>query len=1233
MANKATAYTNRSIHQIDLVIPRLGRTALFLIALLALPSLLHAQLSGSVSGSVADTSGGVVPGASVTATNQATQDKTRTVTGADGNFTFPLLLPGTYTIDVVAKSYQSRQLTGITVNAGDNIKLPTFTLSVGSETQTVTVSASTQILQTDNGQRGAVLESNDIQQLALESRNVTELLKVLPGVTVAPNGTGNGTIFNFLNIGVEGSPIGDGLNENGVPNRGGTSNLADGVDINDPGCNCWSIATMNPDMVQQVSVQTSNFGADVSHGPVVVNNISKSGTSSYHGSVYFYGRNDDLNANDWVSNHNDTPRGHAYYYYPGANLGGPFPFTHKKLLFWFGYESIRQNTGNATQLTSYIPTADMLAGNFGPTAANNTACPGGMGGSITGTYCADLAGTRLPDGTVVGQGTRPDGIIPSQFLDPGAAVLAKIWPAANENPANTPGNYNYFTVLPGLHNGWLLRARVDYNLSEKDKIFVSYQTGYDSSIVGSHIYWTPSNSIPFPGGSLQAEETSKVLAGHFTHIFSPTLTNEMVGSVGYANNPTSAPNVKAVYRSTLGYPTGAGYGTVFNTGDPWIPSYSSAGNQTFPDFEQQDIFSGGTGYPLLKEAPSAYDNVIKILGPHTIKVGFFYEMVNNDQGNFNTPNGTLQFNKGFNGNAVTGTLTGSPLNPTANFVMGNATSYSESSANPKGDMAYKTISFYGDDIWKATRQLTLQFGIRFDHMGRWYDRGIWGIPAFFPDRVQSDFNSGKANPGLYWHAIDSSIPKSGVSAPGLVASPRFGVAYDFYGNGKTVFRGGWGVYRWGDQWGDYSGALTIAQGVQNYGLPGSTTVLLSQIGSHQGSLVPTTAGAGTVYAVNPNDNNVPTTYAYNLTVSQQLPWNSLLEIAYVGNQTDNALVGGGSGATLSGGDYINQNKMALGALFQPDPVTGITAPNPEDPTHDLYGNPLPNKDADYDPYGYAYGTNAIYVVNHTGYSNYNGAQISWVRRGPHLTFNLNYTHSKSLGTDLSINPFSLHGNYGVESIDRPNVINTSYTYNVLKAYHGNNWLISGVVNNWMISGITTWQGGGNLQALATPNFSASLTYTGIPAAYKGVGTGYGAPTYYGTTAGVTIMPALTCPPGAGLAANQHVKANCFTPPAIGTFGPRNYPYLSGPSYTDTDLAIAKSFHVTEGQTLTLRGSAFNFINHPLGAYSGNVLNLYYDTDYASKAATNVTPSGFGVTNSKAGAPVQRIIELSLKYAF
>jgi hypothetical protein len=173
-------------------------------------------------------------------------------------------------------------------------------------------------------------------------------------------------------------------------------------------------------------------------------------------------------------------------------------------------------------------------------------------------------------------------------------------------------------------------------------------------------------------------------------------------------------------------------------------------------------------------------------------------------------------------------------------------------------------------------------------------------------------------------------------------------------------------------------------------------------------------------------------------------------------------------------------------------------------------------------------------LDHAGYANYNALQVVWLRQAKNLAYNLSYTHSKALGTDLSINPFSLHGNYGVLGFDRPNVIATSYSYNARNVYRGGNKLVSGAVNNWMVSGITAWQGGGNLQALSSPNFGLTLRYSSsLP---SGVNPGYGSATYYGTTAKTAIMPVTTCNPGSGLAEGQHVKASCFAPPAIGTIG-------------------------------------------------------------------------------------------------
>src|SRR5665213_3271007 len=420
----------------------------------------HAQVSATVSGTVYDGTGAVIPGAIVTITNDATKAKRNGVSNGEGYFAFPALLSGTYSVRIEAKGFKAFEQHGIPLSAGDVRKLPNLVLAIGDTGQTVTVeSGSAQIIPVENGQRAAVLDYKDIQQLAIQGRNLSELLKVLPGVTSTANGLNNGSSFDPTVVTVGSSAVGNGLNANGAVNRGGTSQLSDGVDVDDPGCDCNSIAILNPDMTQEVSVQTSNFGADAPRGPVVINAISKSGGSEYHGGGYLYARNDVLNANDWQRDHAGTKRGSAHYYYPGGNFGGPVPFTHKKLLGWFGYERILQNTGNANRLQSFIPTADMLAGNFTNTPANVAFCKGNLSAGAT-NGCNDLTGTILPDGTIIGVGSRPAGIIPAQFLDPGAKALASFWPAANANPATTPGGYNYNQVIPGQHNGYLFRARV-----------------------------------------------------------------------------------------------------------------------------------------------------------------------------------------------------------------------------------------------------------------------------------------------------------------------------------------------------------------------------------------------------------------------------------------------------------------------------------------------------------------------------------------------------------------------------------------------------------------------------------------------------------------------------------------------------------------------------------------------------------------------------------------------------
>jgi hypothetical protein len=1239
-----------------------------ILAALLLAPPAQAQITGTLIGTVTDQAGAVVPKAKITLTNQASQDTRNTLSNGVGYFTFASVYPGTYTVKVEAPNFKTWEHAEIAVNPGDVRTIPDIALQIGKTTETIAVEAvAGEVAPEDSGERSSVITSKDIDRLSVSGRDLGELLKILPGVsnTGSNLGAGSGTGTLFFNQGVMGSAVGNGLNASGTPSRGGTSIISDGANIIDPGCNCTSISNTNPDMTQEVKIESSNFGADSPRGPVIINNISKSGTSVYHGTGYLYARHNVLNAKDWQTAHTHSPLSPDYYYYPGGNFGGPVPFTKNKLLFWFGYEHYLQNTGNASPLLSSIPTTDMLAGNFIPTALNNVACPNGFSSTNT-DWCNNLAGTHLPDGTVVPDNGAAGYQIPSQFIDQGGApALAKVFPAPTYTDAASilaNGGYNYKGLFPSVHNGYIWRTRVDYNFSDNTKLFVSWQYGNDSQLSGqgAHMWWLPGNAIEFPGG-LTSPSYSKTLTGHFLHVFSPTMTNEFIAAWGWGNSPQTA-GIGGVNRNTLGYT----YQTLFssNRNVKMIPSFDCGycGGRQMPDFSQADVFETGGQFTVRSEMPSFADNFTVVRHTHTIKIGGYYERTGKFQGNYNFPNG--HFTNGWNGlnpDIISGNLLGSPNNKVANFAMGISNGYEEENHQPSNDIAYKTISGYVNDNWKATKRLTFDVGVRFDHIGHWYDRSGVGVAVFLPDLVNSDFVSGKLYPGIRYHANDPGVPLSGEPDRIAHVSPRFGLAWDIFGTGKTVLRGGWGMYRWNDQYNDFTNALAPGQGIVAYNLPGSHSVMMSEVGS-----IPIPAAQWSpsqVGALSATDYNIPVTKSWNLTISHQLPGHSLLEVAYVGNDSEHVLIGGGSAAAVGSSDLIDMNKMPKGGLFGADPLTGLVAPNPEDVSHDLLGNSFPNSYADYHAFGVylgpgalhgqpIYGTQHVNVPTHIGYSNYHALQTSWIKQSGGLTFNLNYTWSKALGTDLGIDPYSLRGNYGVEGIDRPHVINAAYAYNLPSFTHGSK-VLGGVTNGWIVSGTTTWQAGGNLQTINNangPNFGLGIQYTNLPLNCVDshgnpapcISNGVSAKTYFGTDSntGITIQPALTCNPGSGLHSLQRANLACFTAPAFQTQGVRNFPYLHGPILFNSDLSVYKTFHVTERQAVQFRISAFNWLNHPLEQFSGgNQLALPFLMDYNTHAISlnqaqvqSNTPN-WGYLNYKNGYPGGRIMELAIKYTF
>ena len=868
---------------------------------------------------------------------------------------------------------------------------------------------------------------------------------------------------------------------------------------------------------------------------------------------------------------------------------------------------------------------------------------------------------------------------PAGFLDPGSAALAKIWPAANFTP--TAANpVNWLQPILNINNGWVYRARVDYLWGENTKIYGTYQQAFNSELAsgtGSHLYWTPGNSIEYPGGGEQQRFFGKAMAGHFVHNFGPTTTMDFMAAWSFGSFPFTEPDPAAAYKTTLGYP----YGKVFQTTSLNIPAYNSAGNETFPDFSQDSIFENPPGqYKVVKEAPQFSDTITKVWGAHTLKLGGFTQTTDNDQSTFSSYlDGDASFAAGQSPDAVNSgnTEIGAPNNAVANFVSGIASGYTENNTAPIQDFAYMATAAFVDDTWKTTKRLTLDLGIRMEHVGHWYDRNGTGVAVFYPQKVLADYNDGKYAPGFYWHGVDAGVPLSG--QPNRFAYPdaRFGMSFDVFGTGATP----WPVV-------DGACIASVPRSIRStrpclprrmcWALPvapGGTRVQLQNIHNlayvacpsvtnpppctHRNLANPSASTfQGSQWGLDASDYGQPMTQAYNFTIDQKLPWHSQLEVAYVGNKTTELpdAAEDYEGSTFN--NLADQNKTPIGALFAPDPVTGVLATNPENVqqnpnlanfTKKATGNLL----ADYHPLGEVYGTNAAYVIQNIGYANYNALQVSWTKTSGKLTYNLNATYSKTLATGLQENPYNIAGNYGPAATDRPLVFNASYTYQS-GTLHSGSTVLNQLGGGWTISGISTWQQGGYIPSAlgnGVPNFSLGEQYinqprdtsgaTGNLATDTGITTGIGSATYFGTDEAIPIMPVLTCNPTKGLAKYQVLNGACFSAPAVGSQGGQAYPYMKATPYFDNDLAIYRAFHIYEKQQVQFRASAFDWLNHALPEFNSlTPLTLNYNVNYNTHATSvgtynpaNTGNNAFGVMTTKSQAPYQRIIELDVKYSF
>jgi hypothetical protein len=1179
----------------------------------------RADVTGAISGTVRDAAQAVIAGARVSIVNVQTNVSQESTTGPDGAYHFLALQPGAYRITVTATGFQTYTNSGITLQVNDQLRAD-VTLQVGTVAEHVNVSASAVHVETESTQLGDVIDSKKMLALPLNGRSYLDLLGLQAGVAPDTAGTIGGDRPVSGYIGNAGNVSVNGQRETG------NAFLVNGGDVSE-GRNLGAGLVPNLDSVEEFRLITNSFDAEYGKfSGAVMNAITKSGTNGFHGDVFEFVRNDMMDAKNYFFT--DQPKSELHRNQFGYAVGGPF---WKNKLFWFtDYQGTRQVEGAET--TAFLPTDAQRQGIFDPTLFSGSVdplqqpgpCPASvapcnnwaqvltnrLGYTVNPGEPYWTAGCNTVADGQAGMCVFPGGVIPQSAWSPAAIGTLPSIPAPNVNTATGSFNYADNSGRNTIRDD-KIGERVDFN-NQKTGNWSFYYT-FDDSTVAKALGVSSTPGFP----TITPTRAQEFVISN-TKTFGFTAVNEARATFFRTSTHADTPSGGFASLASLGFNNSQGLGIITD------------GLPDTKEFMPRLFFNGYSVGPsdLITFQPNntymVSDGFTKVVNRHTLKFGGEFRYLQVNERNLADVNGGFVFD---------GTVTGdggTPGQDFADYLLGAPTAQGgyQQAALQLLDSRTRYGGAYVQDTWKATSDLTLNLGLRWEVSMPWYDTQ-GKIQTWVKGKQSTVFPNSPA--GLVYPG-DPGIPKTLAPTQYNNFGPRLGLAYSpsfsdgvlgkiFGGPGKTSIRAAYGIYYTSVE--DLNLFYEVADAPFGLYWASPTPVdfdepfrnrldgTIGQEGQRFPFTVPTPG--------DPNNKNInfavyePMSYFpgydiknrlpyaehFNFSIQRQLSKSTVLTLSYVGTE----------GHRLIEQEDVNAGDAALCMRLNALGATPTCGPQGEQTTYALplgsaLGLPCNGNTANC-----VYGTRDFLLKNNYcpesgglcfGSSNtlthlaansiYHSGQVTIERKAGDLTLLASYTFAKSIDNSSGFNDLV---NFQNPRLSR-GLSDTDIEHNFVASYI---WAIpfdrvfpggpKRLTQGWQLQGITRFSTG----------FPIQMNQSGEDISLAG-SSSIDMPDVVGPVKIVDPRKVnQNCPtfdpqkPGTGTGC--YFLPQAFAPnTTLGTFGTANRRFFHGPGINNFDIGLSKRIPITEAKAFEIRGEFFNVFNHaqflnPSGDIDGN----------------------------------------------